>query len=64
LGIANLVNDGEEVFEAEAFNVLAHFIQIFEVFVAAFVNFSALAFELVNQFLVAVEVGASVCVSL
>jgi len=55
-----VVDDCEEVFEAEAIDVFAHFVQIFEVFVAAFANFSALAFELVDDFLVASEVGASV----
>jgi len=58
-----LVNNGEEFFEAESSNVLAHFVQIFQIFEAAFIEFSTLAFELVNQFFVAVEVGASVGVS-
>jgi len=58
-----LINNGEEVFEGEAFNVSAHFVQIFQVFVAAFVEFSALSFELFNNLFVATEVSASVGVS-
>jgi len=63
LSIANMINDGKKMFEAESFNASAHFVQIFEIFVAAFIKFATLAFELINNFLVASEVGASVGVS-
>jgi len=63
LSSANLVDDSDEILEVKAINSLAHFVQIFQIFKAVFIERCTLTLELVNNLFVAVKVGASVGVS-